>query len=204
MAIVPNEEFLERNYNKTIELIEATIQDSDRKEALLNMFKGFGERYATAPASSRKEYHAAFPGGLCYHTLHVLQWIGKLAGQLAPGEFSNETLLVVALLHDIGKIGDADDLYVPNTSDWHVERGIFYEVSDKLPYMRIPMRSLYLAQHFGVKLTQQEYMAILLSEGQYDPGNASYKYKESKLATILHFAKLWAMKVEKTKDIQYP
>ncbi len=204
MSIVPNEEFLERNYNKTLEIIEKTIEDPSRRLALLDMFKALGERYATAPASSRKEYHAAFPGGLCYHSLHVLQWIGKLAGVMAPGEFSNETLLVVSLLHDIGKVGDLEDLYVPNTSDWHVQRGMFYEVNEKIPYMRIPMRSIYLAQHWGIRLTQQEYMAILLSEGQYDQGNASYKYREPKLATLLHMAKLWAMKVEKTKDIQYP
>jgi len=91
--IVPNEEFIERNYNKTLELINTTVVDSNRKNKLLKMIEHFGERYAVAPASTRKDNHSAFPGGLCYHNLHVLQWIDKFQSVMAPGQFSNETLL---------------------------------------------------------------------------------------------------------------
>lgn len=205
MAIIPNEEFIERNFSKLLELIESTVKNDQRKEKLLELFNYFGERYAIAPASSRKEYHSAFPGGLCYHSLHVLQWAGKFAGVMAPNEFSNETILTVAVLAPLGKVGSlTEDYYVPLNSDWHAKKGIFFEANDKLSYMRIPLRSLQLAQHFGINLTEEEYLAILLSEGQNDAANSSYKYREPKLATILSTALAWAQKVEKTKEVQYP
>ncbi len=204
-AIIPNEEFMERNYNKVLELINATITKDERRVALLNLFQTLGERYATAPSFSRKEHPAAFPGGLCYHTLHVLQWVGKFAALMAPGEFSNETLLTVALLAPLGKAGSlTEDYYVPLNSDWHLKKGIFFEENSKLSYMRTPTRSLQFAQQFGINLSEEEYLAVLLSEGQNDPANASYKYREPKLATILSTAVAWAQKIEKTKEVQYP
>lgn len=193
-------EFMEKNFNRTIELINDAVK-SDRKENILKFFESFKERYATCPATQKREYYSAFPGGLCFHNLHVLQWIGRFSFLMAPNEFSNETLLLVSLFHEIGKMGTEDQEYfIPQSSDWHRKQGMLYEINPDIGFVKIPQRSLMLLQGASIKLDKEEYMAILLHEGQNDETNRHYAHKENKLATILHFADSWAIKQEREYD----
>ena len=206
--IIPNEEFIKKNYDKTVELIRKVYNSGDEKvfvPPLLRMIEDLGLRYATSPASSHKNYYSAFPGGLCYHNLHVLQWIGRFASLLAPKEFSNESMLKVSILSEIGKIGDLEnDLYIPTTDDWKRRNGQHYDVNNTIQYMRTNQRSLYLAAHYGISLTQNEYLAILLSEGQHEDANSLYRYKEPKLGLILQYANQWSQRIEKQNTIIWP
>jgi hypothetical protein len=54
-----------------------------------------------------------------------------------------------------------------------------------------------LCQHFGLKLTQEEFLAIMLNDGQYAAENAPYKLKEPRLADAVHMADLISTKQEK-------
>lgn len=200
--INPTEEFIRRNYEKTAELLKKVYST---ESPLLKLVQDLGERYALCPASSHKDYYSAFPGGLCYHNLHVLQWMNRFAAIMAPNLYSSETLLKLSILHDIGKIGDQkDDLYLPTNEDWKRRNGQYYDVNPNMQFMRIPQRSLFLATQYGIPLTQEEYLAIMLYEGQEDEANSTYKYREPKLATILYFASTWAQKIEKENIIQWP
>jgi hypothetical protein len=203
--IIANEEFIKRNYDKTLDLIRKVFKSGDEDTfipPLLRMIEDLGERYAICPASSNKDYYSAFPGGLCYHNLHVLTWIGRVATTLAPKEFSNETLLTVSLLHSIGKVGDEKhDLYVPTKEDWKIKNGTYYDINPDLQYIRVPQRSLYLASRYNIPLTQDEYLAIMLAEGQNDEANSSYRYREPKLALILQYATQWAERIEKENNV---
>lgn len=205
--ITPDFEFIKKNYDKTLELIKKVYKTEDEKvfvPPLLRMIESLGERYAICPASSNKDYYSAFPGGLCYHNLHVLQWIGRFASIMAPKEYSPETLLKVSILHSIGKIGDWNlDLYLPVQEDWKKKNGTYYDVNSDIQFMKIPQRSLYLASQYNVPLTQEEYLAILLSEGQNDDENAQYRYRETKLSIILHYANYWAQRLERENKINY-
>jgi hypothetical protein len=184
------------NFRKTTELVQKYV--TDRLVPVTEMLNDLQDRYATAPASTRTDYFSAFPGGLCLHNLTVFGELYDLAGRKAPGKFTNETLLIVSLLHDLGKIGDAEeDYYIPLNSDWHKQRGINYEINPNLQYAKVAHRSLFLAQRYGIPLTQDEYLAILLSNGQNDEANASYKYQEPELALLLGMAKAWATKLQK-------
>jgi len=195
--IDPNEEFITSNYGKTIEIVKKQNDPN-----LLNLLEALGDRYAIAPASARKEYHSAFPGGLCYHNLNVLKWIGKFAQTMTPGRYDLRTLIRVGILHDLGKVGDMEnDYYLPQQSSWHRDKGIFYETNRKIDYMRVPHRSLFLAQLFDVNLCSEEYLAIMLHDGQFDDANKNYAHKEPDLAVVLHFADYWASRAEKTNKI---
>lgn len=55
-----------------------------------------------APAST--QYHCSFPGGLCLHSLNVYKAIKSLASEFCEGKYSNDSLIIVGLLHDLGKI----------------------------------------------------------------------------------------------------
>jgi hypothetical protein len=197
-VIVPDFDFIKKHYDKTIELLEIHKLDSLKK-----LIESFSDEYAIAPASGQKEYHSSFPGGLCYHNLHVLQWLGRFAS--AMGNFDKETLLKVALLHDIGKLGEAGKPYYIKCEDaWKINKGYYYDINPQLQYMKMSQRSLCLAQAASISLTQDEYLAILLADGQLDETNAHYKYKEPKLATVLHYSVYWARSIEKENDVRWP
>lgn len=170
----------------------------DRSEPALALVDHLGERLAMCPASSRKEYHAAFPGGLVDHSLRLLSNALKLC-KTFNWEVPKDSLIIGCLLHDLGKVGDHEkDYYVPQDSDWHREKlGEMYKHNKEILYMTVPDRGVWLCQHFGLKLTQDEWLAIKLNDGQYAEENAPYKMKEPLLADIVHLADYISCKQEK-------
>jgi hypothetical protein len=203
MKIVPNEEFVKDNYDRTIDTFKEIATEKDHPLFLL--LDGMGERYALCPATSRKEYYSSFPGGLAYHNLHMFFWMKKFTEIIAPKQFSDGQLFEISILHEIGKLGDLEhEYYLPKNSDWHMKNGIFYEVNPKIQFMRIPDRSLYLAQEYyssGRKcLTPSSYLSILLHEGREE----GYQYKLPKLATITQFAYKYSTQLEKANEVCWP
>jgi len=195
MKIVPDENFIINNFDKTIKLVREHVDGT----SLIDMLEFFGERYATCPASSKKEYYSWFPGGLAYHNLFTFFWAKKFASIMSPDKYNTSTLLKVSILHEIGKVGNKEeDYYIPQTSDWHRDQGMYYSINDKIPYMKINQRSLCLAQEFGVALSEKEYIAILALENNF------FKFKESSLSLVLEFAANWAKKLEKQNVIILP
>lgn len=195
--IEPNEEFIKKNYEKTLSLIKDTVK-SDRKQKILDLFSAFQIRLATCPASNQKNYYSAFPGGLIFHNLNILQWVGRFASLIAKDEFSNETLLVVSFLHNLGILGSKQkEYFLPQTNTWKKDQGTLYEINENISFIKVPHRSLFLLQNYGIELTEDEFLAILLQDGQGDETNRHYNFKENKLAQILQFAKMTAMKFEK-------
>ena len=64
--------------------------------------------FFTAPASAR--YHGAYEGGLCDHSLNVYHCLvdylqRERVQELYGLEYSDESIAIVALLHDLCKIG---------------------------------------------------------------------------------------------------
>ncbi len=170
----------------------------DRAEPALALVDHLGERLAMCPASARKEYHAAFPGGLVDHSLRLLSNALKLC-KTFNWEVPKDSLIIGCLLHDLGKVGDHEkDYYVPQDSDWHREKlGEMYKHNKEILYMTVPDRGVWLCQHFGLKLTQDEWLAIKLNDGQYAEENAPYKMKEPLLADVVHLADYISCKQEK-------
>jgi len=204
-TINPNEEFIVRNYENTIKLI-GTMEDDLRSDALMGLFRNaYSEKYMLCPASTQKAFYSSFPGGLCYHNLHVLKWLKKFSDLMASSKYSTDTLLTVSLLHEIGKIGDGKkDYYLPLDSDWHRGKGIFYEINRNIMFMRVPQRSLYLAAESEIDLTQEEYLAILLHEGMLVEENKPYAYKTPELAQLLFYADQHAISIEKQNRVIFP
>ena len=64
--------------------------------------------FFTAPASAR--YHGAYEGGLCEHSLNVYHCLvdylqRERVQELYGLEYSPESVAIVALLHDVCKVG---------------------------------------------------------------------------------------------------
>lgn len=178
-------------------------QLGDRAESAKKVLEAVGESLVTAPASSRAHYHNAFAGGLVEHSVRVLKNALKLKKTFGY-DLSNESLIIGCLFHDLGKAchideeGNRHDYYLPNESEWHKDKlGEIFTINTNIPYMTVPQRGLFLCQKFGLTLTYDETMAILLNDGQYVDENRPYKGKEPLLAVVIHMADYLSSREEK-------
>lgn len=146
--------------------------------------------FFTAPASTK--FHGAYEGGLCYHSLAVYDC---LKDSVIADTFSQETLIKVALLHDICKANFYTVDYRNAKIDGQWERVPFYAVKDDFPYGH-GEKSVLLASRF-IDLTDEEVCAIRWHMGAFDEAvkggfNLSQVYERYPLALELHIADLRA------------
>ena len=166
--------------------------------AIKTVLENVGNEFFLAPASSKEEYHGCYPGGLCDHSLRVTKNLVALAETWAPGKFQKDQLVLVGLLHDLGKVGDVGvPFYIPEKESWKRQRGWLYDLNKELPYMPTCDRTIYLLNKFQINLDTDEYIAIRISDGPVEKSNEKYNMKEPDLALLLHFSDRWACQQEK-------
>ncbi len=191
------------DYGRVIESFNSVINNIENEQvrnAVDDLFTNYGERFFAAPASTKLEFHNCFPGGLAEHTLRVYVILRDLA-QRYGRDIPTDSLIVSALLHDFGKMGnETHDYYIPKDSQWHKEKlGIYYEVNKDMMYFEHEHLSLYMAHAHAVPLTKEEYQAILIHNGPYAASFEPYKFRACTLAELLHQADMLATKTEKEK-----
>lgn len=198
MSITPEE--IKANWEKFRALCSKL---GDRTESINKLLDTMEERIALCPASGRLEFHNAFPGGLVEHSLRVLNNAYKLM-KVFEHPVNKESLIIGCLFHDFGKVGDeTEPYYIEQTSSWHQDKlGEMYKHNEKLQYMTVGQRGVYMMQRFGVRLEADEYLAILLNDGWVLPENKAYCLKEPQLVTIVQTADYFATKVEKAAAIE--
>lgn len=152
-----------------------------------------GEAFINAPASSMKDLHNAFKGGLIDHSLKVTKYAVELNKILPDNLKVDQTSLIkVCLLHQLGKF----NLYTPCTSDWHIKnQGKMYEFNETLISMRVGERSIQIATTFGIKFTDAEFQAIINYDK--DDTDKQAKWHSTMLGIILKQANELAMMEEK-------
>lgn len=131
-------------------------------DALLDYLENKSD-FFTCPASAK--FHGAYAGGLCEHSLNVYHCLRDYLArervqELYGLEVPEESVAIVALLHDLCKIGcyKAGTRNVKNeqTGQWEKVPTFFYE--DPLPYGH-GEKSVYIISGF-LKLKREEAMAI--------------------------------------------
>ena len=201
-------EQIQENWHDLVDIVNTTFE-GERLDKLIEMYDYFEERMCLAPASGKEHYHNAMAGGYVEHVLHIVSFAKQL-DQLwrdngATINFTMEELVFAALHHDLGKVGDlAEDYYTPNDSEWHRKnQGLIYAHNPKLPFMTVTDRGLFILQHFGIKLTENEYLGLKLTDGMYEEANKKYlmTFKpelglRSHIARILHQADMMATYIE--------
>lgn len=201
-------EQIQENWDKLIGYINKYIS-SPRKEKLLDFYKKYEDRLAIMPASHKKEYHNAFPGGYIEHVNRVIEAALELDltwKNFGVAEtYTLEELVFSALNHDLGKLGDSEnDAYIPQTDEWRKNKlGEDYQFNNKLEFMSVPDRGIYLLTSHGIELTKNEWLAIKLHDGLYDESNKSYlmnwlpeQKPRTSLIYIVHQADLLAARIE--------
>lgn len=157
-----------------------------------------GEQFFLAPASTRKNFHNAFPGGLLEHSLTVTDNVLKIADGLGAFQDRRDSLQFAALFHDLGKAGDGEHPhYVPVKDDWKRNKGELYEVNPECPFMTTGERGVVLLWKFDLQPTYDEMMALRLNDGMGARENAPYAFKEPPFALLVHWADHWATMQEK-------
>ncbi len=173
--------------------LKEKVTDRRAEFAALMEFVEKKTAYLTAPASMR--FHLCRDCGLLEHSVNVAETLLKLRAVLAP-ELSEESCVIVALLHDLGKAGVPDEpQYLPNEpSDKQKRYGysptVAYRFNNDLTYLSVPVRSLYLALPY-LPLSQHEAQAIVYHDGQYVEDNRSAAAHEVPLTLLLQYADNW-------------
>ena len=188
---------LHEDKQKFLEIYNKYIK-REGADKLLAFLDSEGSDFFTAPASAR--YHGAYEGGLCEHSLNVYHCLvdylqRERVQELYGLEYSDESIAIVALLHDVCKIGcyKAGTRNVKNetTGQWEKVATFFYE--DKLPYGH-GEKSVYIASGF-MRLTRDEAFAIRYHmgfSGNEDPGNVGKALEMFPLAYALCMADMEA------------
>lgn len=147
--------------DKFIEIFKSKIK-RDGADKLLEFICSPSSDFFTAPASAR--YHSAYEGGLCEHSINVYEClVAYLDRDVAKTKYnlnySDETIAIVALLHDLCKM----NIYKVSYRNAKNEQGIwekvpYYEFDDTLPYGH-GEKSVYMITPF-MKLSREEAFAI--------------------------------------------
>jgi len=202
-------EQIQSNWDVFLNNIEIHIKGG-RKDLLLDFYKKYEDRIILMPASHKKEYHNAFPGGYVEHVNRVVQasialhelWT-TFGSDMTT--YTKEELVFSAINHDLGKMGDEDnESYIPQTDQWRKDKlGEDYMHNKKIAFAAVPDRGLYLLQAHGIKYSFNEMLAIQTHDGLYDSANEKYLKSfmpetkpRTSLPFILHQADMMAARIE--------
>ena len=146
------------------ELFVSIYRDKIKREgseALLKFLLSDSSDFFIAPASTR--YHGAELGGLCRHSLNVYECLCDIMERKRMKEvygihYSDESIAIAALLHDICKINfyRMDSRNVKKNGVW--ETVPYFTIDDQLPYGH-GEKSVYIVSGY-MKLTRDEAFAI--------------------------------------------
>lgn len=149
-----------------IKLFKENIK-RDGADAVLSWLES--SDFFTAPASTR--FHLAEEGGLVQHSINVFRNLANeawLHTRKTGQKYSNETIAIVALLHDICKANfyKVDKKNVKNAKgSW--EEVPYYTVNDTFPYGH-GEKSVMMLMQLGLYLSTEEMMAIRWHMGGFD------------------------------------
>ena len=161
--------------------------------------------FYNAPCSSK--YHLAKPGGLAEHSLNVFHNALAIvdAWQIRENTILSETsinsIVIVSLLHDIGKCGQfgkPNYVITNDTAMKFAQSPATYATNAELLYVPHEIRSISILSQF-IELTEEEQFAILYHNGLYGELKG-FKGKETPLYMILHFSDMWAARVNERED----
>lgn len=192
MTLVPDREIINQGHEEFRELLKEHLDSRPGVNALLATV---GHRFFTAPASSKADWHACYDGGLAYHTLHVAKLMIELR-EVLPGakEVPIDSCVLVALIHDLGKIGNAEHpYYSPQENQWRRDNlGEFYKVNWDLTPLSVPQRALWWCQAYNVSLTEEEFQAMIAHESD----EKRFMFSQNPLLYLLKFADQWSALVQ--------
>lgn len=157
--------------------------------------------FFTAPASSK--FHNACEGGLVDHSLNVYDNLVKLNKEFQTG-YSEETLAIVGLLHDLCKVNfyKIDYRNVKDESGkW--SKVPYYTIDEEFPFGH-GEKSCYIIQAY-MQLKREECLAIRWHMAGFDAStkggdySGSRAYEKSKLCSLVSSADMLATYIDEVR-----
>lgn len=183
-----SEEKIIENFEKlTTKLSELGVDTS-------KLFYNIGPQIVHAPASTNIDICRAYEGGLVEHILEITKLAYKINKTLPEENRVNEdSLIKVSMLHQISLY----NAFVPINSDWYNRRGIMYEYNSERVSMRNGERTIKILMDSDIKLTDEEFQAIL----NYDKvDDAQSKFYTETLGEIIKSANMLAIRIFKENN----
>ena len=153
--------------------------------------------FFTSPASGRR--HSAYIGGLCQHSLNVYHRFKKNIiqkfGENYSERISDESIAIIALLHDICKVNTYTQDYRNQKVDGQWVQVPYFAYNNTLPYGH-GEKSVYIISGY-MRLTREEAMAINWHMGGFDARaqvgtDLSEAYSRFPMAVLIHVSDLEA------------
>lgn len=209
------EKQIQGNKDEFLEIVGEIYREKADTEGLVEFL--LNSDFFEAPASSK--YHCNFKGGLCQHSLNVYKNLKALTSVYTPGAYTDETLIIISLFHDLsktnfyttytkkfknysikGKFTDEKGKY-----DWDEEE--YYSVKDakdRLLARDHEVNSCFLLQKY-IPLTDEEAIAIMNHHGGWGldamkAGEVSAIYEKYTLAILLHMADLASVYIDERNE----
>lgn len=173
-------------------------------EGIKECLKSHG--FYLAPASSK--YHKAYEGGLCEHSLLVYQVLSEMVYDYCPDKYSDDTIKIVALLHDVSKAnyyveeiknrkvysekGSKSDGF--GKFDWESYKAYSVKAPEERNLFGTPEENSYYIVSQYIPLTLEESAAILNHRGNAEGSSSSVNkdlptiFKKYPLVSLLHVA----------------
>ncbi len=166
-------------------------------QQLLDYLTSDASDFFTAPSSTR--YHGSHEGGLVEHSVNVYHCLTDYLSrprtkELYRMDYSEETVALVALLHDICKLNFYKVDYRNAKNDKGVwEKVPYYTIDDTLPYGH-GEKSVYILSSY-MRLSREEAFAIRYHmgfSGCEDKNSIGKAFEMFPLALALHVADMEA------------
>lgn len=178
-----------------IEIYQTYIKRAGAKEFLDYLCSNKSD-FFTAPASTR--FHGSYPEGLVEHSINVYHCLKDYLSRnrvkdMYGMDYDDETIALVALLHDVCKINVYKTSYRNKKVNGEWQQVSYYEFEDEMPYGH-GEKSVYMISPF-MKLTREEAFAIRYHMGfsNEDPArNVGYTFEHFPLAFALSTADMEA------------
>ncbi len=198
-----------KQLNKLYTTIEYSFgRDSERTKAVTMMHESMESRLVSAPASSKIQFHNAYPGGYLDHVLHVIEAAyllrpvyERLGGAL---DFTEEEMVFAAMHHDLGKLGDEDGpAYFETIDPKDNNNGVYFKTNTGPQIMSCFDRTIYLLNKHGIKFNKHEMLAIKMADGVFSDENKTQFYANgffphrTHLGYFIHWADWMACITEK-------
>lgn len=206
-----NEQVIEQNWQVLMDIVDKYFE-GEQKENIMKLYSDFEDECKLAPASGKPNFHNCFKGGYLEHVLHVINNsldVKRLYEKNGTDVIhSDSDVVLAAMFHDLGKLGDGtESYYVYQTNDWRRNNlNEWYTRNDKLEFMNVGDRGLWLLSKYGVQLNEHVYKAIICADGLFDAAAEKYfkAYVDSRhiLSNIIHMGDWISTIAEKQMWVQ--
>lgn len=187
------------------------VVDNINREGIDNLLRYLDESgFYTSPASTK--YHGSYEGGLVEHSINVYYSLKDMLKYIfadTPIPYSDETIAIVSLFHDLCKIGKYRKGFknVKNSETGQWEKVECFEYNTEHDALGHGPASVYKVQNY-IKLTVEEQQAIHWHMGGFDlsqyntVGDMGNTYEKNTLAFALHIADMMSTYVVENKNLQ--